>query len=325
LHRAYHALPKVFTNSAGQPTGAVYGFASMLLKVIEDLKPDFMAVAFDERGPTFRHVEYVDYKKGRPEMDSELVTQVPLVRQLLTELQVPFFSLQGFEGDDIIASLNRQAARLAPHLSESPRDSKRVGHLIEPSGSDMAGGRGEKHSHLKTFIVTGDMDMLQLVDQDTFVYAPKKGISEIITYDPQVVKETQGLNPSQITDYKGLRGDASDRIPGVRGIGEKTALALLQEFNSLEEIYQNLGKVEPKVAKKLAEDAEAAALSKKLATVVPDVPITLELDKCRFRARDKVKMAEVLRSFGFKSLAKRLVPEENFTKGVPSAEQMRFV
>ncbi|MDP2874040.1 MAG: 5'-3' exonuclease H3TH domain-containing protein, partial [bacterium] len=210
LHRAYHALPKVFTNSAGQPTGAVYGFASMLLKVIEDLKPDFMAVAFDERGPTFRHVEYVGYKKGRPEMDSELVTQVPIVRQLLTELQVPFFSLQGFEGDDIIASLNQQA--------------------------------GEGHSHLKTYIVTGDLDMLQLVDQDTFVYAPKKGISETITYDPQVVKETQGLNPWQITDYKGLRGDASDRIPGVRGIGEKTARALLQKFNSLEEIYQNLGK-----------------------------------------------------------------------------------
>lgn len=297
LHRAYHALPKVFTNSAGQPTGAVYGFASMLLKVIEDLRPDYLAVAFDEKGPTFRHAQYVDYKKGRPEMDSELVAQVPLVRQLLTELQVPFFSLQGYEGDDIIASLNQQAG-----LPATP-----------------------KHSYLKTYIVTGDLDMLQLVDQDTFVYAPKKGISETITYDPQVVKETQGLNPWQITDYKGLRGDASDRIPGVKGIGEKTARALLQKFNTLEEIYQNLGEVEPAVAKKLAEDAEAAALSKKLATVAPDAPITLELDQCRFRAKDKVKMAEVLRSFGFKSLAKRLAPEKIPEKKVTEAEQMSLV
>lgn len=293
LHRAYHALPKVFTNSAGQPTGAVFGFASMLLKVIEDLRPGYLAVAFDEKGPTFRHAEYVDYKKGRPEMDSDLVVQLPLVRQLLTELGVPFFGIQGYEGDDIIASLNQQA--------------------------------GEKFSGLKTYIVTGDLDMLQLVDQNTFVYAPKKGISETITYDPQVVKETQGLYPRQITDYKGLRGDASDRIPGVKGIGEKTARDLLQKFNSLEEIYRNLGEVEPAVAKKLAEDAEAAALSKKLATVVPDAPITLELDKCRFRARDKAKMAKVLRSFGFKSLAKRLASEKIPEKNVIGAEQMSLV
>jgi len=292
LHRAYHALPKDFTNSQGQPTGAVYGFASMLLKVIEELKPDFLAVAFDRKGPTFRHAEYVDYKKGRPEMDSELVSQIPLVEKLLTQLAVPFFAVEGYEGEDIVASLNRQA--------------------------------GEKQDNLLTYIVTGDRDLLQLVDKDTIVYAPLRGISETITYDPQTVERSLGIFPSQVPDYKGLRGDASDRIPGVAGVGEKTAAMLLKEFGSLEGIYQNLGKVKPALAKKLAQEAESAALSKRLATIVADAPITLDLKKCRFGTNSR-QIVTALQSFGFKSLAGRVSKEpvkEKATKPEESSGQV---
>jgi len=241
VHRAYHAIPQTFTNSQGEPTNAVYGFASMLLKVIDNLKPDYLAVAFDMRGPTFRHEEYEGYKKGRPEMDEALVSQLPKVRQIVQGLDVPAFEAQGFEGEDVIASLNRQA--------------------------------GEQHPELETVIVTGDMDLLQLVDKDTRIYSPKKGLSQPVLYDEGKVQEKYGLKSEQVIDFKALRGDPSDRIPGVRGIGEKTAVELLGTFGTLEKIYQNLDQVRPAVAKKLREGRELAFLSQKLATIVDNAPV----------------------------------------------------
>jgi len=282
VHRAYHAIPQTFTNSQGEPTNAVYGFASMLLKVIDNLKPDYLAVAFDMRGPTFRHEEYEGYKKGRPEMDEALVSQLPKVRQIVQGLDVPAFEAQGFEGEDVIASLNRQA--------------------------------GEQHPELETVIVTGDMDLLQLVDKDTRIYSPKKGLSQPVLYDEGKVQEKYGLKSEQVIDFKALRGDPSDRIPGVRGIGEKTAVELLGTFGTLEKIYQNLDQVRPAVAKKLREGRELAFLSQKLATIVDNAPVELDLEKCRFREVDKAAAARVLKDFGFKSLVKRVLGDAAETK-----------
>ena len=279
-------MPKTFTDSSGRPNGAVFGFTSMLLKVIEDLRPDYLAVGFDEKGPTFRHAEYLTYKEGRPEMDSELSTQIPQVKKLLDELEIPHFSVEGYEGEDVVAALNMQAGETCPELL--------------------------------TYLVTGDMDLLQLVDENTFAYTPKKGLSEAKIYDSAAVVERFGIKPEQVTDYKGLRGDPSDRIPGVRGIGEKTAAALLQEYGSLEEVYRNIDKISPSIARKLAEDAEMAALSKKLATIVTDVPLRLDLEACRLEAQTS-KMASVLRRHSFPSLAARLQknqPQEDLTLGL---------
>ncbi|MCG2685861.1 hypothetical protein L6258_00635 [Candidatus Parcubacteria bacterium] len=277
IHRAYHAIPKTFTNSRGEPTNAVYGFASMFLKVITSLKPDYLAVAFDMKGPTFRHEEYEGYKEGRPEMEEALVSQLPKVRRLAQGFDVPTFEAPGFEGEDVIASLNRQA--------------------------------GEQHPELETVIVTGDMDLLQLVDKDTRIYAPKKGLSQPILYDEGKVQEKYGLKPEQVVDFKALRGDPSDRIPGVLGIGEKGAGELLRTFGTLEEVYRNLSKIRPAVAEKLGAGKESAFLSQKLARIVDTAPVELDLEKCRFREVDKVAAAGVLKDFGFRSLAKRILGE----------------
>jgi len=294
VHRAYHALPKTFTNQRGEPTNAVYGFASMLLKVIDGLEPDFLAVAFDMKGPTFRHEEYEAYKEGRPEMDEDLVSQLPKVRQIVKGFDVPVFESPGFEGEDVIATVNRQA--------------------------------DEKDSQLETIIVTGDMDLLQLVDRNTKVYTPRKGISEPVLYDEQKVWEKYHLKPTQIVDYKALRGDPSDRIPGVRGIGEKTAVELLGTFGTLEEIYRNLDRIKPAVARKLREGKETAFLSQKLATIVDTAPVELDLERCRFRQVDRVAAARILKNLGFKSLVKRILGEETKTKRVPVDEnQMKLL
>lgn len=274
VHRAYHALPKTFTDKNGRPTNAIYGFTSMLLKVIDELKPNYLAVAFDRKAPTFRHQEFVGYKEGRPEMDEALVEQLPAIKEITEAFNIPIHEVDGYEGEDLIASLNRQA--------------------------------GKTHQELETIIVTGDRDTLQLVDKDTKVYMPKKGVSETEFYDEQKVEERLGIKPEQVVDFKALSGDASDRIPGVRGIGPKTAIELLKKYGTLENVYKNLGEIEPKVVKKLAEGSESAAMSQKLAKIVDNAPITLDLEKCRFREVDKLSAIKILEKFNFKSLIKRI-------------------
>lgn len=288
LHRAYHALPATFTDAAGHPTNALFGFASMLLKIVQEEKPDYLVAAFDHKGPTFRHAELVTYKEGRPEMDADLVSQVPKVKEMLRHLDVPFYEIEGFEGEDLLGSILAQ-------IYHRPS----LGHALD------------------SLVVTGDRDSLQLVTSQVKMLAPKKGLSETILYDEARVRKDYGLTPAQITDFKGLRGDPSDRLPGVYGVGEKTAVKLLQKYGTLEEVYRHLGEVEPKLAEKLAAEAEAAALSKKLATINRNAPLKFNLAEAALPKDFKKKMITTFAHLGFKSLVKRLGggKEESAKKG----------
>lgn len=271
LHRAYHALPK-FTTSKGQPVGAVFGFTSMLLKVISDLKPTHMVVAFDRAAPTFRQQLFVGYQAGRPAMEDDLVSQVEGVHRVVEALDIPIFEVDGYEADDVIGTLAHQIKK-----------------------------------KLEIIIVSGDRDLLQLVNSHVKLYTPIKGLSQTKLYDAKAVREKYGINSSQMIDMKALTGDPSDNYPGVTAIGPKTASQLLKKYSTLENIYKHLKDLPEKQAKALAEGAESAGLAKKLAAIVTDVPITLKLDKCRFQIKDKQKAVQIFRSFEFRTLTKRLI------------------
>lgn len=284
VHRAFHAFARAnLTSPSGQPTGAVYGFAVMLLDIYTKLKPDYIAVAFDTQAPTFRHKEYVEYKATRIKAPQELYDQIPEVQALLESFNTPVFLKDGFEADDIIGTLAHQAPET-----------------------------------LDTYIATGDMDALQLVNSHTFVYAPRKSFSDIVIYTPDEVIKTKGLRPDQIIDFKGLRGDPSDNIPGVAGIGEVTALKLLQEFGSIEGIYKNLGKIKGTTAEKLKAGEKDAYKSQGLATIHTTIPIKLDLDKAEAIAFDKFRVSEFFRRMGFRTLYEK-IPNGTLTQGSQSS------
>ncbi len=284
VHRAFHAFSRAeLTSPSGQPTGAIYGFAVMLINIYTKLKPDYIAVAFDTEAPTFRHKEYVEYKATRIKAPQELYDQIPEVQALLESFNIPIFLKDGFEADDIIGTLAKQA----------PTD-------------------------INTYIATGDMDALQLVNNHTFIYAPRKSFSDITTYTPEDVFKIKGIKPEQVVDFKGLRGDPSDNIPGVAGIGEITALKLLQEFGTIEKIYKNLDKISPTTAEKLKKDEKNAIKSQGLATIHTDVPIKLDLEKAEAITFDKFRVAEFFRRMGFRTLYEK-IPSGTLTKGGQSS------
>ena len=275
VHRAFHALPPLAVTKTGEVTGAVYGFASMVLKVLAELKPSHYALAFDYPAPTFRHREFKPYKAQRPPAPEELKGQFHRVRQLAEAFRTSIFEVEGYEADDILGTLCRQASA---------------------QGID-------------TIIVTGDLDTLQLVSPRVRVLTPRPGkpFSDTVIYDEERVMERYGISPSQIADLKGLKGDASDNIPGVSGVGEKTALKLLQQFGTIEEIYAHIDEVEPaKVQRVLREGEKAAEQSKRLATIVVDVPITLDLDACAISTFDRERVVELFRELEFSSLLPKL-------------------
>lgn len=278
LHRAYHALPKTLTAPDGTVVNAVYGFTRMLIKVVKDLGPQYLAVAFDAKGPTFRHIEYEKYKEKRPTPESELIAQFPLVKELLRAFGVPTFEVQGFEGEDVIASLKSQI------------------------------------SNLKTTIVTGDRDVLQLIDEDTKVYAPSKGLSDPILFDAAKVKEKYGITPQQVVDFKALKGDPSDDIPGVPGIGDKTALDLLQKYQNLDNIYKNLNDLPKRTKNLLKKHRQQAYLSQKLATIAAKAPVELNIEDCQVGKFDDKKAIHALQKLNFKSLVKELTKNSAETK-----------
>ena len=272
LHRAYHALPPFVRN--GKPVGAVFGFTSMLLKVISDLKPAYIAVAFDRPKPTFRQELFVGYQAGRPAMEDDLVSQVEGVHDIVAALDIPIFEVDGYEADDLIGTLSVEAV---------------------------------KHKNIEVIIVSGDRDLLQLVNSHVKMFAPIKGLTETKMYDGAAVVEKYGITPAQVIDMKALMGDASDQYPGVRGIGPKTASTLLQKYETLENLYKNLGELSDKVRTALTDGSEQAALAKKLATIITDVPIKLKIETCRFEVKDKDKAIETFQTFGFRTLTDRLV------------------
>ncbi|MBI2055476.1 MAG: DNA polymerase I [Candidatus Sungbacteria bacterium] len=282
IHRAFHALPPL-TDPAGEVVNAVYGFASIFLKIIKDLKPDYVVAAFDHEGPTFRHIAYERYKAHREKGPDELYQQIPKVREFLAAFGVLSIEKQGYEADDIIGTVARLTRQSAPDT--------------------------------EVIIVTGDLDTLQLVDDKTKVFTMKKGVSDTVLYDEKAVMGRFGLLPHQLTDYKGLRGDPSDNIPGVKGVGEKTAAELLKNYESIENIYKALRRgdlqARPAVVGALEAHEADALFSRTLATIDCNVPLNFVLGAAKFRkraaAQEKVKA--MLEKFGFKSLLRRIEGE----------------
>lgn len=272
LYRAYYAFPQTLKTRRGELVNAVYGFTKMLLGVIEDLKPVYLAVAFDLPKPTFRHKEFIGYQAQRPTMDAELKNQIERVYQVVRALNIPIFTAEGYEADDVIGTLASQAAK----------------------------------KKTETVIVTGDKDIMQLVRGKIKIYAPVKGFSNAKLFGQKEVQELLGVKPKQIVDYKALVGDSSDNYPGVHGIGPKTAVKLLKEYEDLDTIYKRIEKIEERVAKKLAEGAESAALSRKLAQIVIDAPVKLNLKACRVHDYDEEKAKKLFGELQFKSLIKKL-------------------
>lgn len=297
LHRAFHALPPL-TNSKGQMLNAAYGFLSMFLKILEDVHPQYIVVCFDRPKPTFRKTLYVGYQAHRPQMSEELGPQIPIVHKILEEMGVTIFEMDGYEADDLIGTLSVQALGANQESGIRNQGEKNQKSKIKIHNSD-----------LEVIIVSGDRDMLQLVNSHVKVLAPITGITNMILFNEQNVEKKFRVKSSQIADYKALVGDASDNYPGVAGIGPKTASFLLKEFNTLENIYNNLETVKqknPNLALKLAEGAEAAGLAKKLSEIVKDVPITLDIEKCNIKNLNWRKAEDAFRELEFKSLVRRL-------------------
>ncbi len=298
IYRGYHALPP-FTTKDGVLVNAVYGFANILLKVLKDIKPDYITVCFDVAKKTFRNDLYQEYKANREKAPQELYDQFAMVRELIKAFNMTSYGVKGYEADDLIGTI----VKLTPE------------------------------KEIEDIIVTGDMDALQLVDNSTKVYTLRKGMADTMIYDIEGVKAKYGFGPEQVVDYKALRGDPSDNIPGVKGIGEKTATSLIQEFGNLEAIYKFIDKVDkldeikqkekikeknikPGIFAKLVEFKQDAFLSKKLATIKQDVKIDFDLAQTKVVPFDAQKVAQLFQAWNFKSLINRIpAVEKIITKG----------
>jgi DNA polymerase-1 len=290
FHRAFHGLP-LFKTSKGEYTNAIYGFLRMFIEIVKREKPEYVAVAFDRAAPTFRHEEYKEYKANRSAPPEELYPQLPGLKEALAVFNVPIFELDGYEADDIIGTIATKA---------------------------------EADPEIHTLILTGDRDALQLVTGKTHVVAPVKGVSEVLEYTPAMVKEKTGLTPDQIIDYKSLKGDTSDNIKGVDGIGEKGAVELLQKYGNLENIYKHLDELSPGIRKKLAEGEKDAEFSKRLATIVKDVPIRVELEECRFTKAPFPKAKALFEKMEFRTLLKQIDTLKELIEPETKAQQSMF-
>lgn len=281
LYRAFYAIPNLATKD-GVPTNAVYGFLTMLLKLKEDINPDYVVVAFDKSKKNFRHKEFEDYKAGRKATPPELSAQFPMIREILSKMQISVFEMEGFEADDLIGTISVMAEK----------------------------------DDLDVYVVTGDKDALQLATDVVKVVINKKGITEKEIYDRSRFQEVFGVTPTQFIDVKGLMGDKSDNIPGVPGVGEKTAFKLISQYGSVENLLENLQDVSGKKLKEsLTEYAQQAVLSKKLATIITEVPMEIGLDELKTTGdyyNDEVK--DFCLKYELKSLIKKLqAVEEDIT------------
>lgn len=282
--RAYHALPANMATRSGEPTNATFGFVSMLLNVLKEQQPDYVAVAFDV-GKTFRHEQFADYKGHRERMPDDLRHQVERIQQVVQALNIPIFTQDGFEADDVLGTLAKQA---------------------EAQG-------------VETVIVTGDRDIVQVVSDKTSVLTSGRKFSDTIVYTPETVRERWGLEPKQLIDLKALLGDTSDNVPGVKGVGEKGATELIQTYGSLEGVYDHLDQITAKRTREALETGRnSAVLSKHLVTIVTDVPgVALDLNACRVKDYDQERVTELFRELEFRTLVDRLPPS---TRAKPPVE-----
>ena len=271
LHRAYHALPPL-TNKDGIPTNAVYGFFTMLFKVISDLKPQYLIICFDRKAPTFRKQMYVGYQAKRPTLKDDFIPQIDLVHKALDTAKIKHFGIDGYEADDLIGTISKQAVE----------------------------------KNIEVIILSGDRDLLQLVNSHVLMLAPIVGMTNMALFDEEKVREKYKLDPSQIIDYKALVGDSSDNYPGVSGIGPTTAADLLNKYETLENLYKHISDLPHPLQEKLAQDAEQSALAKKLATIITDAPLNFEQDETLVSKVDLKSLRKMFEDLGFNSLLKRL-------------------
>ena len=278
-YRAYFAfINRPLKTKQGEPTSTVYGFVNQLVKVLEDHQPDYIAVATDSKEKTFRHERYEDYKATREAMPDDMIPQIGRIKEIVELLNIPLYIKPGFEADDIIGT----AVKLA-----------------------------EKKGML-SYAITPDKDYMQLVTEKVIVARPGRGSDEVVFYNVEKVKDEYGFEPKQMIDYLAIIGDSSDNIPGVRGIGPKGALPLLQQFGSLESIYKNLEKIDkPGTVKKLEESKENAFLSKELATINCSVPMDFDFDKAKFEKPNFDKLRELFIELEFRTLFNRLLKVYN--------------
>ncbi|MDP4038879.1 MAG: DNA polymerase I [bacterium] len=270
LHRGFHALPYL-TAKDGTPTNGVYGFTMIMLKALSDLKPDYVAVGWDMPGKTFRHNIYPEYKATRVKAPQELYDQIPVTRELIKAFNIPLVELKGYEADDVIGAIAKKYAK-----------------------------------DLEVIIVTGDMDELQLVDNKTKVYTMRRGFSDTVLYDEQGVKDKYGVTPQEFVVFKALKGDASDNIPGVTGIGDKTATDLVARFKTLDNIYKNLNILPPRVAKLLEEQKDKAYLSLELSKIKTDLKLNFKIENARLHDYDRDEVYAMFQKLDFKSLLNKL-------------------
>lgn len=298
IYRAYHAFPEL-TDHTGMLVNAVYGFTRILLTTIRDFHPEYIAVCFDSKEKTKRAEEYADYKANRPEMPDDLKPQIEIIKSVVAALNIPQFAHPGLEADDLIGSFSAQ--------------------LYQKKSDDAP----------LTIVLTGDKDLLQLVDDNVHVFIParSKRLGDI-EYDAVAVERKMGLRPDQIVDMKALMGDSSDNIPGVRGIGPKTAVAMLQLHQTLDKVYQAAEKIEASgafaapftksVVAKLLTDKEQAYQSQKLATIERDHQLDFTLETCKVSSYNKEEAVKILQSYDFRSLI-NLLPRDQFEVGVQAA------
>lgn len=290
LYRAFFSFPRSLTLPDGQMVNAAFGFTRMLLSTLVELKPTHLSVSFDV-GKTFRHEQYPEYKAHREKMPDELKSQEPIVQEILNDFNVPIYSVLNYEADDVIGTVARQAISIQDSRIKN-RD--------------------------EVIIVTGDRDMWQLVDEQIRVFIPGGGRRESRMIDREAAHAGLGVWPEQVPDYKGLAGDGSDNIPGVSGIGPKTAVELITTYGGIEQIYEKVDEVRDSVRTKLIRDKEKALLSKRLATIRTDVPLGFDWGACKLTAYDKEKATMTLLKYDFKSLVAAL-PVDEFEEEVQEA------
>ncbi|MEI8143256.1 MAG: 5'-3' exonuclease H3TH domain-containing protein [Candidatus Berkelbacteria bacterium] len=350
IHRAYHALPKTMSTSTGVLTNAVYGYATTLIKVLEDLKPEYIAASFDVSKATFRLAEYSEYKAHRIKADQELYDQIPLVREMLAALNIPVYEMEGFEADDVIGT---------------------IAHKVQVTSNNNQTIDDQQLNILHTYIVTGDKDAFQLVDGNIEVYDLRHGLREAQIINSTVIRAKYNLDPYDFIDLKALAGDPSDNIPGVPGIGPKTATTLIQRFDTLVKLYEEIEKllpavistdlsfvalakegaekssspekispptpwsrddklieavakridIKPRILRLLIEHKEQAFLSQRLATIRKDVPIDFDIEKCRWGDYDKEELRVFFEKMQFHSLLRRFGATHSEEESVSRSEE----
>jgi len=290
FHRAFYALPH-FSDKKGNPTSAIYGFLLTLFRLVNEIKPNYIAACLDTSKPTFRHKEFKLYKIKRPKTPDELVKQIPKLKEILSAFNIKIFEKEGFEADDLIATLTKKAKNK---------------QIFPP---------------LEIYIASNDLDCFQLIDKDVkIVSLKKKNKEDNSIYDRKRVKKELNLEPKQILDFKAIYGDPSDNIPGITGIGKKGAISLLNKFKNLDNIYKNIEKLPERTRKAFLEYKDQAYFSRSLAKLNYNVPLDFKLEDVKFDKFDKIKIERIFRELGFKSLLKKL---ENFN--IKKRENLKLI